>query len=239
MNGNELGQLIRDRRRELGLTQEELEGLSGVSQTYISQVERGRTTRPLEETLAVFSEALQIPLRDLRVAAGWLEVESVVVTRDAVDVLVEGDVPGMLGAEASVDSGSDAVIRVLPEMIGAAQHAFALRAIDDEWMRRGIVAGTYVVLDAFIEEDDQYREPEDGTLIAVAIDQACIRLAQWNRTVDAVILTGGDGNVLIQARAWRRRVEILGTYLCHLSPPAVTLDEIAAQDARDALIVEE
>jgi y4mF family transcriptional regulator len=43
-DSNELARLVRERRTELGLTQEELAGVIGVHRAFVSQFERGKTT---------------------------------------------------------------------------------------------------------------------------------------------------------------------------------------------------
>jgi len=221
-----VGQLIRNRRRELQLTQEGLEELAQVSQTYISMLETGQITRPEIETLRLFADSLNIPMRDLMIAAGWLQIEPVVVTEDAVEVAVLGDVPGPVPSTSETEGG-DAVIRVLPEMIGRANEPFALRATDNEWMQRGIVAGNYVLCETFDDQDGAH-EPEVGQLVAVEIDREIVRLVTWSREGDAAVLDGGQGvGEVLRSRAWARRVRVLGTYIYHLAPPPASLLELA------------
>jgi y4mF family transcriptional regulator len=43
-DNDELASLVRARRSELGLTQEELAGVIGVHRAFVSQFERGKTT---------------------------------------------------------------------------------------------------------------------------------------------------------------------------------------------------
>lgn len=50
---NDLAGVIRDRRRELGLTQEELANLTGVHRTYISMVESGERAAKLDTVLRI------------------------------------------------------------------------------------------------------------------------------------------------------------------------------------------
>ena len=45
-----LGQLIRERRKELGYTQKYLSEYTGLSITFISQLERGKATAEIEMT---------------------------------------------------------------------------------------------------------------------------------------------------------------------------------------------
>ena len=47
----DFGQIIRKRRRELGYTQEFVAEFTGVSVTYISQLERGKKTAEIEKAI--------------------------------------------------------------------------------------------------------------------------------------------------------------------------------------------
>jgi transcriptional regulator with XRE-family HTH domain len=62
----EMGRLIRDRRR--GLTQEQLEELSGVSQGMISRLERGEIQRPNLDFVRAIARAVEAPYDDFLVA---------------------------------------------------------------------------------------------------------------------------------------------------------------------------
>ena len=50
-NAADFGQIIRKRRRELGYTQEFVAEFTGVSVTYISQLERGKKTAEIEKAI--------------------------------------------------------------------------------------------------------------------------------------------------------------------------------------------
>ena len=52
------GRNVQDRRKELGLTQEDLEGLTGLRRSYISDLERGRRN-PTIRALQRLADALQ------------------------------------------------------------------------------------------------------------------------------------------------------------------------------------
>ena len=60
MSNTALGDAIRQRRRDLSLTQEDLEARSGLDQSYLSQLERGRIRRPSRENLIVLADALEM-----------------------------------------------------------------------------------------------------------------------------------------------------------------------------------
>ena len=54
-----LGRAVRARRAELDLTQEELEGRSGLDRTYISDIERGRRN-PTVQVIWVLANGLDL-----------------------------------------------------------------------------------------------------------------------------------------------------------------------------------
>lgn len=57
----DLGNIIKNIRKQKGLTQNELTSLCGITQTYLSQIE-GNLKEPNLSTLKVISEKLNIPL---------------------------------------------------------------------------------------------------------------------------------------------------------------------------------
>lgn len=71
-----LGQTLKARRIERGLTQEQLEERSGVSQTHISQIESGKTRQPTDATLYALADALGFELAELQQLAGTLTVRT-------------------------------------------------------------------------------------------------------------------------------------------------------------------
>ncbi len=59
-----LGAAVRGRRRELGISQEQLAQRAGMHRTYIADLER-HARNPTLRTLAKLAEALEVDLRDL------------------------------------------------------------------------------------------------------------------------------------------------------------------------------
>ena len=57
---------LRDARKRRGLTQEQLESESGVSQAVISKLERGDVTDPASSTVLKLAKALRLDPRALR-----------------------------------------------------------------------------------------------------------------------------------------------------------------------------
>ena len=83
--------LIRNRRAELGLSQGELEAMSGVRKSLLSNYEAGRVKLPdLDQRLAI-SEALRIPHVDFFLAAGELRPEDVEGMRTRPTSIPEDD----------------------------------------------------------------------------------------------------------------------------------------------------
>jgi transcriptional regulator with XRE-family HTH domain len=74
MENNDFGKYLRKLRKEKSLSTHRLAELSGVSQSYIAQVENGRKTNPPSpEILRKIADALNIPYPQLLVAAGYLD----------------------------------------------------------------------------------------------------------------------------------------------------------------------
>lgn len=72
MKVKELGQFIRDQRRNSRLTLRKLAEVAGVSDPYLSQIERG-LRKPSAEILQAIAKGLRISAETLYVQAGFLE----------------------------------------------------------------------------------------------------------------------------------------------------------------------
>ena len=57
--------LIRELRKKLGLSQNELSRLAGVKQSVLSYIENGKTKHPRIDTLAAIAAALGVSVNDL------------------------------------------------------------------------------------------------------------------------------------------------------------------------------
>ena len=68
----DVGAFIRDRRRAMSLSLRKLSELAGVSNPYLSQIERG-VRKPSAEILNALSHALQVSAETLYVQAGFLD----------------------------------------------------------------------------------------------------------------------------------------------------------------------
>jgi transcriptional regulator with XRE-family HTH domain len=68
----DLGAFIRDRRRDARLSLRKMSELAGISNPYLSQIERG-LRKPSAEILQQIANALRISAESLYVRAGFLE----------------------------------------------------------------------------------------------------------------------------------------------------------------------
>ena len=59
-----VGTIIRDKRIEMGLTQDALASLIGITQNHVARIERGAVENPRRETLIKFQEALGFDLTE-------------------------------------------------------------------------------------------------------------------------------------------------------------------------------
>src|SRR5437763_6961257 len=85
MKLGQLGSFIREQRRGARLSLRKLADLAGVSNPYLSQIERG-LRRPSAEILQQIAKALRISAESLYVRAGILDPDGIDVTgvREAV-----------------------------------------------------------------------------------------------------------------------------------------------------------
>ncbi|HET8521773.1 MAG TPA: helix-turn-helix domain-containing protein, partial [Thermomicrobiales bacterium] len=72
-----LGQLIRDRRRALGWTQERLAVTidEGMTQSDVSRLERDKVGLPRRRRLERLAQALDLPLGELLARSGWTDAD--------------------------------------------------------------------------------------------------------------------------------------------------------------------
>ncbi len=60
----DIGEVIKSKRKALGISQKKLAELAGISNTYLSDIEVGRTD-PSLKTMTKIAKALEIELKDL------------------------------------------------------------------------------------------------------------------------------------------------------------------------------
>lgn len=72
-----LGRVIRDRRRQMGITQEQFAALlgDGVRQSDVSRLERGGVSQPRLERLQSIARILDVPLGKLLMLTSWANPE--------------------------------------------------------------------------------------------------------------------------------------------------------------------
>lgn len=71
---NKFGEFLREKRKEKGYTTRKLEKKTGVSNSYISQLERGERGTPSISIMEKLSAALDIPFYDMLLQARGMEV---------------------------------------------------------------------------------------------------------------------------------------------------------------------
>jgi transcriptional regulator with XRE-family HTH domain len=89
----DLGEFIRDQRRTARLSLRKLSELAGISNPYLSQIERG-LRKPSAEILQAIARALQISSETLYVRAGFLEERA-----------TEGDLVGDILRDRTISEG--------------------------------------------------------------------------------------------------------------------------------------
>lgn len=83
--GQSLGEYLREQRQAASLSLRQLSELAGVSNPYLSQIERG-LKRPSAEILQQLAKGLEVSAESLYVRAGILDAESTAPAADAPDV---------------------------------------------------------------------------------------------------------------------------------------------------------
>ena len=83
--GQSLGEYLREQRQAASLSLRQLSELAGVSNPYLSQIERG-LKRPSAEILQQLAKGLEVSAESLYVRAGILDAESAAPQADAPDV---------------------------------------------------------------------------------------------------------------------------------------------------------
>jgi transcriptional regulator with XRE-family HTH domain len=128
-----LGEFIRERRRELGLTQEQLAEHvgEGVRQAEISRLENGGIKLPRKDRLGALASALHVSIGELLLRSGWIGEEE--------RILLEQDPSSALSSDRSesdaVAASMEDLSRLLDALIaGRARLAEIDRAIEQTEM---------------------------------------------------------------------------------------------------------
>ena len=110
----DLGGYLRDQRRQAELSLRQLADLTGVSNPYLSQIERG-LRRPSAEVLQQIAKALRISAESVYVQAGLLDPD---------DSLGGGGVEAAIAADPRLDEGQRrALLEIYRSFVGATAHA--------------------------------------------------------------------------------------------------------------------
>ena len=157
-----LGNMIRQRRLELDLTQEEIEERTSVSQHYQSQIELGKA-RPGDGILRALADGLDMPFTRL------------VLARSGAEPVEEGDEyeVRVVGMEDVSRGGTS--VRVSSDLLGSRSpdHCFVLAAPDDSLRASHILCGDRALF-ARMTDDEL---PNVGEIVARQDDD------RWTMTV--------------------------------------------------------
>ena len=66
-----LGDIIRERRQDRGLSLRDLSQVTGIHPSYIGRIEQGLLKRPAPDYVQLLGQALDLPVADLFVLAGY------------------------------------------------------------------------------------------------------------------------------------------------------------------------
>ena len=101
-----IGDFIREQRQQAQVSVRQLARLAGVSNPYLSQIERGMR-KPSAEILQQIAKGLRISAEQLYVRAGILEFH------EGNQDIVDGD-PGRRGPDRTAEAGAARHLRIVP-----------------------------------------------------------------------------------------------------------------------------
>lgn len=198
-----VGQLIKRRRLELDLTQEDLEERTGFDQSYISQVERGATKRPGRERLRIFADALDMDVNELLIVADHApeyatDPRQEVNPEEGSIITIRGRVPADTVRWMEFEQ-EERTVKIPIEWVNAARFPlFAVEVSGDCLLGRGIADNDVVVCEEYHEQPIK-----DGAIVLVRIDDEYTMKAWHAVSVTEVELRDGHGTVV-------RRVSLTG-----------------------------
>ena len=82
---NALASYLRNVRKQRGLSLKKVEKSAGVSNAYLSQLERGLRNPPHPDILKKLAKVYEVPLTELLAAAGYVEENEKGITRDQIE----------------------------------------------------------------------------------------------------------------------------------------------------------
>jgi transcriptional regulator with XRE-family HTH domain len=143
----ELGEFLREQRRSAQLSLRQLADAAGVSNPYLSQIERG-LRKPSAEILQQLAKALRISAETLYVQAGMLDARE----RDELEV------PAAILADPLINERQKQVLIQIYESFRKENAAAA--GTDESWPADRDAAAASVLSDRAAAADDQGRAPE-------------------------------------------------------------------------------
>ncbi|MFJ7149360.1 helix-turn-helix domain-containing protein [Streptomyces sp. NPDC100445] len=126
LNVGNLGEYLREQRRNAQLSLRQLADAAGVSNPYLSQIERG-LRKPSAEVLQQVAKALRISAETLYVRAGILDAE-----RDGEERLREGATRAVILADPSLDERQKQVLLQIYESFRKENGFGGSRPAEDE-----------------------------------------------------------------------------------------------------------
>lgn len=102
MEAKEFGKYLNEVRKEKGLTIRQIETYSGVSNSYLSQLENGKKGIPSPSILKKLSKALKVDYNSLMIKAGYLdENEKITVNETELADLMKEETVNYKGRKLS------------------------------------------------------------------------------------------------------------------------------------------
>lgn len=168
---NLLGELVKKRRDELGLKQDDLDDL-GIPQSTVTRIEGASRRFPRDATLKRIAEQLKIPFKDL------------VLARSGIDPAKEADYVLLIGY--AIDGSDDMKGGQVPApkvILGgrSSDDCFELYMTDDRYLTYGFREGTYLILECIGPD----RQPAIGDLVALETETG------W----EVIAYLGGDARL--------------------------------------------
>lgn len=197
MKAEEFGEYIRNRRNEVKMTIRQLELYTGVSNSYLSQLENGKRGIPSPDILRKLSKGLNTPYEVLMEKAGYLSpalthhigaVKPAVIKEERVDyshelmrrIPIVAEIP--CGAPAATEQNIIDWFPVDSSIINVDSADYVwLKAKGDSMIEAGIKDGSLVLIR--LQPDVENKE-----IAAVSVDEE-------NATLKRVLFV--DGNVIL------------------------------------------
>jgi len=206
-----IGALIRERRKSLDMTQEDLEERTGIRQSEISQIERGSIRQPGWDKLMAIAHQLQLTETDIAHAL----MRSLGIDLDVkggVYVSIIGTVPAdnIRLTESEEGQGDMPQIEVTPSEVADVRDPFALEVSGDCLRSIGILSGDVVIV-----EPAHGRAPRHNQIVVVRLNQE-VTMKRWVETNAHVELRDGDDNIVATVDPEHgRNVEVLAFYVTY------------------------